>query len=429
MQHNYLLLTGRLVSVLIWILVFRYALPLLQLNISRATALIFSLIMGGVIFFFDYFLFILRKQGQYRQIVQVLSPLRFLGSIGMAWLGGYAFSLIIFWETSRMYRPTPYSRRYVETFLNMVQQEGTVILTLFFSVVALLLLDNIGRLANLFVQQKEVVVKQEQTIQKQETVLKQQTTELTHAYQQQLDLVAGIQHELGGKLSVVKNTLADLDIAFHELEQKLPGFSMSRKIRMRLHGESESDVDSFADLVHRMHAALNYSLATVQNIRGIIHADPGRFLPEVKYFLSWLKQEVPKHLPATLPVEVSFTGDNPELKADYKQLSILVHNLVENAVRHGFGNALPPHRLLFCIESQGAQKTCKCYNSGNGLPSGFSVKGYFEPGKTFGGNGNSGLGGYLIGLIAQSHGATVSMQPSDLPDYATLFTMQFSNTL
>ncbi len=428
MQIKYSIFLSRLLSVFTWWLVFYNALPWLELNISKAAALLMACFIGGGILLFDFFIQEYRKNNGGSGLLKAILTLRFLGSIGMAWVGGLAFTLAIFWETSKQYRPTPRSRQHLTTFINMLSHEYPVVITLFLAIVALLLVDNIGRLLGVFFHQKTIVTTQEHTILQQKTEIQQQQSEITNAYQQQLELVAGIQHELGGKLALVKNTLADLGVALHDLQEKQPGFSLNNKIRMRLHGESADKIDSYNDLLQRMHAGLNYSLSTIQNIRGIIHADPSRFSPETKYLQSWLRAELPRHLPANLPVEIDMRGENPELKADYRQLSIFVHNVVENAVRHAFEPGQPPHKLLFEITINGMERLLDIHNSGTTLPDDFNLRQFFEPGKTFGRTGHSGLGGYLMGMIAASHGATINIRPSHVPAYATVVSISLKHS-
>jgi signal transduction histidine kinase len=397
----------------------------LQLNISEQLSYFLATFITASIFLLDTLIQSARYQNKESYITHGLLSIRVLASIGMSWVGGMAITLRLFLDTYKLYRPSPQSKKHLYNFLSMTENELYVLKVWVLMVVLLFLLDNISQLFAIIFRQKEEVEAQKLTIAEQSHVITEKEAAISEAYQHQLNLIASIQHELGGKLPVVKNTLGDLEAALESLQDTLPGFSLSQKIRDKLPGEETARIDSFESLIGRMQSALHYSIATVNNIRGIIHADPSRFRPEEVRLLSWLKKEMPKHLDFTEPVELKIEGTECFIRADPRQLSILLYNIVENAKRHAFIPGAGTHCIHCEVEANEKECILLMHNNGKGLPVDFDAFGYFSPGRHYGPTGHSGLGGYLVGMIAKTHDAKVDIKPSSLPGFATMVMLTF----
>ncbi len=392
----------------------------LQLNISEQLSYLLATFITLSVFLLDTLLQSVRYQNAQSFKAHSLLTVRVVASIIMAWVGGMAITIRLFMDTFKLYRPSAYSKKYLYNFLNMTGNETYVLKVFIVIVVLLFLLDNLSQLFAIIFRQKEEVEAQKATIAEQSHVIIEKDAVISEAYQHQLNLIASIQHELGGKLPVVKNTLNDLEAALERLQEINPDFSLSQKIRDKLPGEEMGRIDSFESLITRMQSALHYSIATVNNIRGIIHADPSRFRPEALSLLRWLQKELPKHLDFTEPIEINIEGADCTIWADPRQLSILLYNVVENAKRHGFTPGSGIHRLHCQVINSERDCALVLHNNGAGLAPDFDAFGYFSPGRHYGPTGNTGLGGYLVGMIAKTHGAKVQIQASDLPGFATM---------
>jgi signal transduction histidine kinase len=397
----------------------------LQLNISEQLSYFLATFITGSIFLLDTLIQTARHQNKENYITNGLLTMRVLASTFMSWIGGMGITLRLFLDTYKLYRPSAQSKKHLYNFLNMTENEPYVLKVWVLMVILLFLLDNISQLFAVIFRQKEEVEAQKATITEQSHVIIEKDAAISESYQHQLNLIASIQHELGGKLPVVKNTLSDLEAALINLQDILPGFSLSQKIRDKLPGEESARIDNFDSLIGRMQAALHYSIATVNNIRGIIHADPSRFRPTQVHLLSWLKSEVPKHLDFAEPISLQLEGIDCPILADPRQLSILIYNVVENAKRHAFLPGTGPHSIYAEVTVQDKQGSLHMHNNGMSLPDDFNVFGYFSPGKHYGPTGHSGLGGYLIGMIAKTHDAKVEIKPSALPGFVTVVSFTF----
>ena len=134
--------------------------------------------------------------------------------------------------------------------------------------IAIFIGDNIGKVINRLAIQESVIAEKEDTIQVQVSEIQHKDEQLEQSYQQQINIISSIQHELGNKLPIAKNTLSDLKSAF----EKIPSFDLDQKIRQRLPGESEASIDSFSDLHRRLETNLFYAISIVDNIRGVLKA-------------------------------------------------------------------------------------------------------------------------------------------------------------
>lgn len=418
-------------SVGLWWLALYFALPQLQLGFTLTPAFAMASVVAlGVLVCDAYLMY--KLDPATHAAPGWLTAVRVMASVGMAWLGGYALTLQLYWGMYRAYRPSPQSKKHLQTFWQMLQANDAVLWTFVAAVLLLFALDNLKFMLPKPRHFKPQVPKADQQMvpPPKPTIptagmVNAQDPHLEHAYEQQLTTIAAIQHELGGKLPVVKNTLHDLTIALHQLADKTPGFNIDQKIREPLPGEPEGNIDSFRHLVTRMQLALTFSIQVVENIKHLVHADPLRHQPEELTVLSWIRQEMAT-VSHTKLIELSFDGPNLTMSIDRKQMRLLLNNVVDNARRHAFEAAPRPHLLNVAIEQSLHCTSLIVRNNGMGLPPDFDAQGFFEPGTHYGARGNSGLGGYLIGLVAKAHGAEAHLKPSSKPGFVTDFELKFS---
>lgn len=404
-------LFGRIISAAIWTFVVFMALPKILL-ISNRNSLFLALFVGLAILIFDSVVNKQFKRKEFAFVYSILFAGRIVCSILMSWIGGFAITLRTFWSLYLGYDKIYDGENYIEVFVRMLENNRDVLMSFIVISIAIFIGDNIGRVINRLAIQESVIAEKEDTIQVQESEIQHKDEQLEQSYQQQINIISSIQHELGNKLPIAKNTLSDLKAAF----EKIPSFDLDQKIRQRLPGESEASIDSFADLHKRLESNLFYAISIVDNIRGVLKADPTRFEPVKVNLKNYLQSEIPKHIGTIPDLSWEIIGQDVAIAIDRSQFSILLHNVIENARRHGFTDlANKPAMMQFEIGETPESVALKIRNNGLSLPSGFTLEKYTRPGAVLGPTGHSGLGGYLIGLVAANHKAKLNVTEAESP--------------
>jgi hypothetical protein len=401
---------GRGLSVIIWIAVLYLGLPRL-IYINRFTSLIVAVIPGFLLFLFDTFIAEKKAEKEDSAEYYFMLAVRIISSIIISWLGGFAITITIF-RSLFIDFTNLYKGNYVQIFMRMVEENQEVLISFIIFTFAVFIGDSLGRLLNRLSLQKVVMAEKEDTIHLQETEIHEKDEQLELSHLQQINIISSIQHELGNKLPIAKNTLSDLRGSL----KRLSSFEINRKIRDRLPGEPESAIDTFGDLLNRLESNLFYSISIVDNIRGVLKADPSRFQPSRQLLKSFLLSEVPKHINTIPNLNWTISGSDIEIEFDASQMSILTSNVIENTKRHGFNSNRGPNPVIdFNIEEYNGLTTLSIKNNGSPLPKEFSLEKFVRPGVVMGPTGHSGLGGYLIGLVATNHKATLEVNEAREP--------------
>lgn len=407
----------RIFSAIIWLGCWYLAFPRLYRITFNESFIMASFLAAGIFMYDSVLSGSLQKTPAANSEYRLALWGRVVLSVVVAWVGGFAITVSVFLTQVNRYLPGMRAN-YIQKFRMGLSASGTILLVFVGVVLMVFVLDNLGR----FVARLKLQV---QTIKAQEKIIEEKESLLGQAYQQQMNIISSIQHELGNKLPIAKNTLGDLKTALHQLEQKQTGFSLQQKIRNRLPGEPENQVDSFADLLHRLESGLFYSISIVDNIRGVIKADPSAFSPQLISLRGWLELETPKHLPSDKQVLLRVEGADPAINADPGQLAILLHNIIGNAIRHGFIEDDTNAAILVQCRETDQNVLCSIHNNGKGLPASFSLEEYLKPGAAIGSTGNSGLGGYLVGMIAANHQASICIGSSEIDGYVSAVHIKF----
>lgn len=411
MHRKYYSIFGRIFSTTIWTLVFVLAIPKIFPFSFRYTFFI-AMFIGLVILIFDTLINKKYRIKGFELVYLLLLSGRILLSIFMAWIGGFAISLRTFWTMYLGYDKIYPGENYIQLFMKMVENNRDVLFSFIMISIFIFTIDNIGRFINHLAVQESVIAEKEDTIKIQVSEIQHKDEQLELSYQQQINIISSIQHELGNKLPIAKNTLRDLKAAF----EKIPSFNLDQKIRHRLPGESEANIDTFSDLLKRLESNLFYAISIVDNIRGVLKADPTRFQPAKVNLKKYLLLEIPTHIGSIPNLNWEVSGADVAIVIDKSQFSILLHNVIENAKRHAFAEFTSTIPMMhFKIDEDIKNVSLKIQNNGLSLPLGFTLEKYTKPGAVLGPTGNSGLGGYLIGLVAANHKAKLNVSESSSP--------------
>ena len=262
--------------------------------------------------------------------------------------------------------------------------------------------DSIVLVLSSLARKRKVIDDQKQTILVQEK-------HLEDSINQQINLIASVQHELGNKLPSAKNSFSSLTIALNKLEGEEQPFSVNRKIREALPGEAEEEIDTIDDIINRINTQFDYCISIVDNIGGIVSADRSRFKPESRYLLSYIKEYISSSSRLNSHFETELLGEDLQDDFDPKQMGILLSNLIENAVKHSFIQKNKAYLLSFELRRDGDNAVLNVRNNGSPFTDGFTIADYKRPHKYAGATGNSGIGGYLVGLVVDNHNGSMEI--------------------
>ncbi|WP_313115070.1 restriction endonuclease subunit S [Aequorivita sediminis] len=128
-------------------------------------------------------------------------------------------------------------------------------------------------------------------------------------------------------------------------------------------------------------------------------------------------------------IAIKVTGPQVDILADRKQLRILVHNFINNAIKHGFSDLVENPIIWLEIKTKDTLSIqLSIRNNGLALPSEFTLKDFLAKGATTNADVGSGFGGFLIGRILENHKAEITLTKKE--DFGILpHTVEFIITL
>jgi len=134
-----------------------------------------------------------------------------------------------------------------------------------------------------------------------------------------------------------------------------------------------------------------------QAIQLITIANPHKKEVDLKAILNQIKGEYPN-------VTIKVSGGITNLIADESQLKIVLHNLIDNAIKHGFKDLkVNPTIWLEIRKKDKSFIELSVRNNGKSLPPQFTIEDFLAKGKSTKADVGSGFGGFLIGQIIKNH--------------------------
>jgi signal transduction histidine kinase len=201
------------------------------------------------------------------------------------------------------------------------------------------------------------------------------------------DLVATVAHELRSPLTGVKGFVATLLSKWDKLNDA------QKKMMLET-------VNVDADRLTRLIAEL-LDVARIDTGRLSLHPRPVDFAPAVERVLASVRAGTGREIALDVRDEL------PQVLADADKLAQVVHNLVDNAIRHGEGNvrltvsslddAAPFAGILLLVDDEG-----------EGISPEIRSRVFTKFWK-HGTRGGSGLGMYIIHGLVRAHGGTVEI--------------------
>lgn len=235
-------------------------------------------------------------------------------------------------------------------------------------------------------------------------------SEKQKSIEEQLRIFSAIHHELGNSLPALKQDIDNLLEFIDALNKVTPGFS-NKIIAEPLPGENIADVTTIGQLVNRMNKKASYAISTILNLGSLIKANPTKYQPITLQIYDYLIEEISKFKCEKQNVKFLVKGDkNVAINLDPVQFSFLIQNFISNAIRHGeFNDSQKTYFVLFDYDVVDEKFVLNIINNGSPLDSQYSIDRFLEPFNHFGISGNTGLGGYLIGIVVKNHGGEIAI--------------------
>lgn len=220
----------------------------------------------------------------------------------------------------------------------------------------------------------------------------------------QINIFSSIEHELGNKLPALRLDLNAFISYFSENPISSVKGDLEDKIRRPIPGENSANIDSVSDLLFRMENKLKYSIAVISNLKQVILSDPSKFNPRKINIAAFIEKEGNNLIKDNPNVSLFFSGRRDiELTIDSGQFSLLVDNLVRNAMRHGFTDINKKYNITIELEEEKKYINIIFKNNGDPLPPHYTLNSYKEAYNYAGKTGNSGLGGYIVNNVIENH--------------------------
>lgn len=220
------------------------------------------------------------------------------------------------------------------------------------------------------------------------------------------DFIKTLKHTLKQPLSGLGNDFASLKSFLNKKikakdtiesnETIVPVFDTDTPEQVEIH-----TLKNTLDRMERAVTDMDYILE--QAIKIISISEPIKESIQLKKFLKNIASEYPN-------IQFKITGKEVEFLADRKQLRILMHNFITNAIKHGFKDSLEKPTIWLEIKTKDTISfQLSIRNNGVPLPPEFTIQDFLAKGSSIKSDVGSGFGGFLIGLILKKHKATIEL--------------------
>jgi signal transduction histidine kinase len=164
------------------------------------------------------------------------------------------------------------------------------------------------------------------------------------------------------------------------------------------------EIHTLKNTLSRMERAItDMDYILEQAIKIISISEPAKESIQLKKFLQNIVSEYPK-------IQFKVTGKEIEFLADRKQLRILMHNFISNALKHGFKKSIEKPTIWLEIKPKDTISfQLSIRNNGSALPPDFTIQDFLAKGSSIRSDVGSGFGGFLIGLILKKHKGQVEL--------------------
>jgi signal transduction histidine kinase len=243
-----------------------------------------------------------------------------------------------------------------------------------------------------------------------EKIIESKNEELSTAYSTQLRIINSIQHELGNKLPIVHLSFLDLKESIYRIKE----IDIDKPIRDPIGNETAESIDTIRKLIWNVDRGMVNSIMVVENMKSIIRTDSESLQFTDTDINEFIRSDL-SHRTAEFKNVNFFTTNilNSELRIsiDQKQMKILLDNIYSNARIHSFIDKEILYDFWISIFDKKKYVEIVFQTNGNPFPKDITLEKYIQFNYYSGPNGNSGIGGYLIGQVVNNHKGKLSLDP------------------
>ena len=225
----------------------------------------------------------------------------------------------------------------------------------------------------------------------------------------QILIFTNINHELGNKLPQIK---IDVDTLYEYLKSKeFDSLNLlNEPVQKPLSIEDSTNIEKVEELLKRMDNSLKYSINVINSMGMIIKLGPNNLKKEVLNIFTFFTNEIESFFFDRMLIQIKINCD-PNLFGEFDQFQfkVLISNFVENAIRHGKFQSNNNNFILFNIYENDDSLIFEIINNGQPVDAAFTINDFVKPNSFFGETGNTGFGGYIIGMILINHEGKIEL--------------------
>jgi signal transduction histidine kinase len=180
---------------------------------------------------------------------------------------------------------------------------------------------------------------------------------------------------------------------------------------------------TLTEMSNIVNANLDYSRLILRSMSEVINCDPEKIGKTKVNLQEFISNEFKSFDFNGKQVSLHLNFDDSEnADIDVKQFKILLKNIFNNALRHGFLDERD-YSIGFNISRSEEFMSLEIINNGKKLTEGFNEEYFISPLKKLGPTGNTGIGGYLIYLVIKNHGGDLIISDCSpvYPEYNVSF--------
>jgi hypothetical protein len=246
-----------------------------------------------------------------------------------------------------------------------------------------------------------------------EEIIEIKNEELSNAHTTQLRIINSIQHELGNKLPIVHLGYQDLKDVIFKLNSN-GEINIDEPIRDAIGNETIDSIDTIRKLLSNIDSGMINSIIVVENMKSIVRTDSDSIQLTNTDINEFIRSDQVKRTSQFSNVKLHPTNLGYNClrhKIDQRQFKILLDNIYSNALLHSFVDNDVQYDFWISLFDRKKEVEIVFQTNGHPFSNDITVEKYTEFNYFSGPNGNSGIGGYLIGQVVNNHKGKISLTP------------------
>ena len=244
------------------------------------------------------------------------------------------------------------------------------------------------------------------------------------------NIISRINHELMSPVSSLGMDIKLIKDFLVGKEKKSSAISLQEPLITLLPGMEKELIDrsKLESVLDRMMKCQKDSNETLVKAEETLRIGISSFNAEKFNFKDYFKEELfPIYENANC--DIKLFGEEQYIKGDKYQLKVLFKNLIDNAIKHGFGPEKLKVENIINIHLMGRDNITRyneiiVENNGKPFPTGFDLSTFETRGTSEGKNKGTGFGGYHIKKVIENHKGIIKIARQDEVRY-TDFKVKF----